>query len=300
MEHAKEVNLITYEWAASKNILDPIKLESYNDEKAGYLAARVHHKGDIQDMITTSEFILLYCILDEYSDNAKNEMEYKLHSDEILSIFKKGYTNQTDPIFGAWADWWRQIKEITNSTWREQFIYNATNCFNTMVWEVGYRISDRSPSLHEYRIERQHTVTYLMFDLAEKSNQNYIPDKIKDETFFNMIESANKIVNWANDLVSLNNELEDGDDHNLIIRIQKENNVTLNEAINKVFLMHNQEVDNYMRFEHELLTNANKEFKDELKEFALILRRSIIGFYDWSEESKRYKTSEKTKEIKSN
>ncbi|KQL58057.1 MULTISPECIES: terpene synthase family protein [Bacillaceae] len=289
-KHAKEANLITYNWSVSQKILDPLRLKNYDKQKVGYLAARVHPTGDLEDIVLTSDFSLLFSMLDDYSDKVKNEMEFKLYIEELLSIFQRGYTNSNDTLLSAWSDWWRRLKKVTIATWRERFIFDATKCFYTMIWEVGYRENNSSPSLQEYRIERQFTVNNLMFDLAEKSNQNYVPNKIRDEKFYNTVESANKIVNWANDLVSLNKELEDGDAHNLVLRIQVENNLTLNQAIDKVYQMHNEEIVNYTRFEQELL-DTNNEFQHELKHFTFGLRNCITGFLGWSEESSRYKTS---------
>ncbi|RQW22782.1 hypothetical protein EH196_02950 [Bacillus sp. C1-1] len=287
-KHAEEVQLSTHEWAASQKILDPITLEKYDEEKLGFLASRIHANGEKQDIELTSEFLLLFCILDDYSDQVKNENEFNLYLTEILSIFAKGYTNENDALLGAWVDWWRRVKGVTNVTWREKFIHDAMRCFDSLKWEVRYRIKNASPDLNEYMIERQHTGSvYLVFDLIEKSNQNYIPNEIKGELFFHLVESANKIVNWTNDLVSLNRELETGDVHNLVVCIQKQENLSLNEAISKVEKLHYQEVDNFMKVKEKLL-NVPHPYQHELNEFILGLKQSIAGYYEWSVETNRY------------
>ncbi|WP_158258892.1 terpene synthase family protein [Staphylococcus succinus] len=38
-----------------------------------------------------------------------------------------------------------------------------------------------------------------------------------------LINSANKIANWTNDILSLDKEIRDGEVHNLVICIQKQN-----------------------------------------------------------------------------
>jgi len=67
---------------------------------------------------------------------------------------------------------------------------------------------------------------------------------------------TNNVISWANDLVSIDKELRQGDVHNLAVVLSHERRLSLQAAVNLVGALHNAEVSAFIDLARRLPTRG--------------------------------------------
>src|SRR5205807_4442749 len=97
----------------------------------------------------------------------------------------------------------------------------------------------RVPDVHTYIKNRRNSVANpISFDMFDVSQHVEFPAEIyESQPFQAVLESANDIVAWINDVYSLKKELAHGDVCNLVVAVQYAQHCSLQEAVNQVSAM---------------------------------------------------------------
>jgi Trk K+ transport system NAD-binding subunit len=105
-----------------------------------------------------------------------------------------------------------------------------------------------------------------------------------------LFAAADRVVCWANDLYSLNKEVQENDVHNLVLSLQAAHGLGLEEALARAAAMHDAQVERFLRARERVLALEGPE-RSALLEIADALQARMAGNSSWSERSIRYSAS---------
>lgn len=288
--YAFRVQSSTIDWAKKLNVLNETKMiEKYKNQNIGYLASRAQPYDSFSDINLTSDYLLILCMLDDYSEKVQDPHEFKYYSDNIISILK-GNDNLTekDAFLIGWENWWKRVKVGTPLEWQNRITKSITNCFEAIMWEIRNRINNHIPKVEDYVINRQHSGSvFVCFDLVERGGNRYLPTDVRNDLFIDLVNSASKIANWTNDILSFKKEVEEGEVHNLVICVQKQNQTSMQDSLERVKQMFNNELSKYNELKQQLLIE-NKSYNKELKKYIFGLESAVHGQYEWGLRTKRF------------
>lgn len=172
----------------------------------------------------------------------------------------------------------------------QRFAKAVETWFDAMLWEVSNRADDRVPALAEYIEVREFDVgmytEFALFDVSHATNQT---DAIWDIAEVRTLMAAtSNIIGWSNDIYSYLKESALKDPHNLVGLLAVSRGLSVPAALAEAAIMHNREVDRFLRIESRLLPRL-ADFPDAVR-FTQMLRRWIRSNLDWSLRSARYET----------
>lgn len=286
--YADEIQKSTIKWGKEFGFLHWGNLSKYEKQSIAYLASRAQPYDSFRDVRLTSDYLLLFCILDDYSDNSKDENEFEEYSNKIISIFNGDTNYIEDPFLSGWEDWWKRIKVGTTVEWQNQIIKSIKSCLESITWEIKNQKNGYIPKVESYIEKRQNSGSvFVCFDLIERGGGVFISSKYSMGLLKELIVSANKIANWTNDILSLDKEIKDDEVHNLVISIQKQNGNTIEESLKQTKKIMELEIDNFYRIKDKIF-RFNKPFDSNIIKFISRLETAIRGHYEWSIRTKRF------------
>ncbi len=144
------------------------------------------------------------------------------------------------------------------------------------------------PDIETYIEKRQHSGSvYICFDLVERGDATFVTTNARDKNFNELMTSANKIANWTNDILSLKKEIDNGEIHNLIISVQKENDCTIEEALLNVKELTVLEIKKYSELKNKLYA-YNEPFNRKIIKYVSRVENAVRANYEWSLTTKRF------------
>ncbi|UWP80763.1 terpene synthase family protein [Dactylosporangium fulvum] len=193
------------------------------------------------------------------------------------------------PLTGALDEVWHRTEERVSPAWRERFVGHVAGYLIGTLWEAGNRAEDRPPRLEEYRRMRyQSAATEMFFDLIEPMHGVELPaETLADPMFRAMRLSAGTIIGIFNDLISWPKEAAVGDHHNIVFAFQREQKLSLEDAVYAAVAEHDEQVVEFMAA-MERLDSTDPAVKVCVADLVHWIR----GNLDWSLESGRYMPSE--------
>jgi Terpene synthase family 2, C-terminal metal binding len=102
-----------------------------------------------------------------------------------------------------------------------------------------------------------------------------------------LAQMTNNVISWANDLVSLDKERQQGDVHNLVLILAHEQRLPLQAAVDRVVALHDAEVRAFIALTKRLPTFAPAVDAD-LDRYVIGMRFWMRANLDWSIAAARY------------
>ena len=128
---------------------------------------------------------------------------------------------------------------------------------------------------------------YFEFALSELTDGYGLSNELRTQPAVSLLaRSANQQIAWANDILTVDKEVRQGDVHNLVLSIRQEHRLSLNEAIKEAIIMHNRAVESFLNSAAYLLTSGTDVAG--LAKYIQALQHWMGGHLRWGFESKRY------------
>lgn len=262
----------------------------------GGLAARFHPEAPLEGLQIVSDFYTLMFIRDDLRDDSEvvEDPGWIASLDtrylEILEGAEPGKV--AGPLEEALADLRRRLfAKAPTRTWMRRFIRSVRGHFEANAWEAQNRTLGVVPELSAYL--RMRPLTNGLdtdTELIEAVEEVRLPPEVRDHPVVNRLaDASNNAVCWANDIISLQKEVESGDVHNLVLVLQHSDESTLQEATESAAGMHDGEVREFVRLESQL-PSFGKVVDASLGHYISTLRARVRGNLEWSHESGRYAT----------
>jgi len=102
-----------------------------------------------------------------------------------------------------------------------------------------------------------------------------------------LAEITNNVISWANDIVSLEKELRQGDVHNLVLILSQEHKLSLQAAADRVAALHDGEIRAFIALAQRLPSFAPAVDID-LQRYVAGMRFWMRANLDWSLATTRY------------
>lgn len=157
--------------------------------------------------------------------------------------------------------------------------------FEATRWEAANRARGSTPEPASYQRMRLRTsgvaVDTVLAQVLDRVPQSDHPLAAELQA------AADLAVCWANDLYSLNKEVQERDVHNLVLSLQAGEGLGLEAALERAAAMHDAQVARFLRARREIARVEGAE-RQRLERLAEALEARIAGNHAWSQGSSRY------------
>lgn len=223
------------------------------------------------------------------SDLGRQPERLKILTDRLSKLFAGATVRHEDERLGwALAELRSELLEAGGAAWLKELNVELNRYFSALHWEACNRVDGVTPSLSRYLEMRPVTAGLRIDDLFSRADGLFIPDKARGQApVLALTRLANEVVCWANDLISLDKELQQSDVHNLVRVLQYAHGVSLKTAVEQASRQHDQTLSRYLETEQLL----QQRFGDSqgLETHLELLRARMRGIYDWAMVSGRYR-----------
>lgn len=283
----------TLAWADQQGLLtDPHTRKRLERAQIGGLIARTHPEGagDVLQLLT--DWYTWLFLQDDECDETELGRDpvalAELHN-RFLAVLKGERLRKTDrPLTRALHDIRARLGNRVHSHWMERFLRSVQATFDACVWEAENRASGTVPSVEEYLAKRPYTGGLnTLVDMVEVTDHLNLPFSVYDHPYMQALtRHAVNAICFANDVLSVQKELEQNDVHNLVV-ILHHHELSFQEAINRVAALHNAEVRAFIAREQ---TTPSFSARNDLgiQKYITILKAWMRGNLDWSAMTGRY------------
>jgi hypothetical protein len=294
-QFVEETQEFTNQWACHFRFLpNETALGRFSRIKVGCLTNRGYCGAPVEMLKLVSCWLSYTFFLDDQAEKIVDPEQLQSFCSRFVGFLQSPSNCEgKGPLFEALGNLWGQSLSLAPSaTWSQRFIRDLSEYFQSNIWEASNKQQNRIPSLAEYLHYRQYTVAvYVYFDLYELAHQINLPENVPEVS--ELTRTANNIISWFNDIISLQKELSSNDVHNLVLVLRNEMQCSLQEAMDRAVHMHNLEMKKFLELERSVRNDAKfSEYSSEINRYLDGLRTCIRGNVDWSHESGRYLSSE--------
>ncbi|WP_343669916.1 hypothetical protein [Chitinophaga sp.] len=266
--------------------------EKYANYKFAWMTCRTYPDADYDFLCAANNLNSLLFVMDDLLDHASSETADYRTADYVQGIiggfvnvlrFNKRVPVSVNPIMAAFSDFWEKMRRLSSASWQCQFTLSLKAVFEAGMWEIENSRAQRHPSMLQYMKMRPYfAAANLATDLLEVATKQNLPVFVlQNEEFQRLVELARRTICWSNDLFSLSKELEHGDEHNLVVVIEHERNISLEQAIEETARIHDREIAQFNELKAQLPSfgiRIDTAIQTHLDAMGTMLR----GFMDWS------------------
>jgi Terpene synthase family 2, C-terminal metal binding len=135
----------------------------------------------------------------------------------------------------------------------------------------------------------------MVIDLIELAERITLPEPVRaSDSLDEMRRVANNVICWSNDIVSLDKEIARGEVNNLVIVLQQEQNLTLQESVDRVGDMVEDQIHLFEDAERQL-PGLDSDLDNDVQKYVAGLRAWMRANLDWSAETARFSQVEETR-----
>ncbi|MFY1688568.1 terpene synthase family protein [Plantactinospora sp. WMMB782] len=194
------------------------------------------------------------------------------------------------PLRRMLADAWRTPYQRMPAAWRDRFVDAVAHHLTGVVTEATNKASGRLPGVDEYiPLRRATSAAYVSYTLIEFATGRPVPDAVYHHPAVRQVaDTANDLLSWFNDLLSLERDAATSGGHNLVLAVAREERIPVQAAIEAVVRRWQRDMRRFVD-----LRNAVPSFgpalDGPLRQYLDGLGNSVRGTMDWSMESARYR-----------
>jgi len=294
--HAVEAQHATVAWARRFHLLErDASYQRLHRLQYGMLMARAYPSAAPETLQIATDWSTWLFLLDDQCDEAGLG-----HNPEQLARFHTqllGVLNGAPPVQGmaplAHGLWNLRTRILSHAPegWYQRFSDTVTHYFAANVWEATNRRQKHIPDAASYCAMRLDTsAVYPCLLLIELTERLCLPPAVCDHPVLQRLATmANNVISWANDIVSLEKELRQGDVHNLAFILSQEQKISLQAAVDRVAKLHDAEVSAFIALAQQL-PSFTPAIDAELQRYVLGMRYWMRANLDWSLDTVRYRS----------
>lgn len=288
-----EIDQHTSSWLHEFNLLQTEEAyDRFRKYKFAWMTARTYPDADLAFLCTANDLNTWLFVLDDLLDHVKPETaNYREQAwlqqviTDFVSVLRydRSIDRVSNPVLAALSDFWNKMRQLSTASWQCQFTLSLKATFEAAVWEAENAKQHRHPSVFQYMQMRPFfSGANLGTDMLEVAAGTSLPVFVlQNEQFQKLVDLARRAVCWANDLFSLSKELAHGDEHNLVMVIGHEQQITLDEAIAQTAAIHNREIAQFNELRSQL-PSFGMHIDLAIQRHLDALGTMVRGFMDWS------------------
>lgn len=285
-------------WVAEQGLATPSSRTYKTLEVArfGWLAARTYPAGNLHQLTLITKWATWFFLHDDLCDAFIDPSLLAKLDSRFYDILLGSATTAADiPLAHALADLRQNYLPTTGDRWSRRFAESVQQCFQSLLWEATGRQQNSQATQETYRNMRTFTGgAYTAFDwLLVTENIDPNARFLRDRIVQDMERQAANIIGWHNDLFSAEKEQEEGNPYNLVLILQREENIPLSYAKEKAIAICNEEMDAFLTLVDCVPHPAGSEYSRYIAGLANWIR----GHLDWMEGTARYAEASRVKEL---
>lgn len=299
-EHANTAHQGTVDWARRFELLrNERAYRAFDDMGLGRLTARTHPDSlpDVLQLITDWHTWLF--IRDDLGDESmigRRPRELSALDSRFLNVLEGTKpTVRDEPLTHALCNLRGRLQQMSPTVaGMRRLVHAVGEHLEATLWEAANRAREVVPDLDSYVRMRPLTGGLsIVTELTEIVEGNHLPTEVrKHDKISRLTEASHDIVCWANDILSLEKELNRGEVNNLVMVLHNEGGLTLQEAVDRAAEMHNTETRVFVRLSAQL-PSYGAEVDANLGRYLSGLCARMRGVLDWTYESVRYRVAER-------
>jgi 5-epi-alpha-selinene synthase len=301
-KHVDTVHEGSVDWVRRFGLLpNEQDLQLFDAIGIGRLAARTHPDSSSDELQLISDWHAWLFVLDDVRDDSEVNIDPKRLSvmdNRFLDILegKIPYDRDT-PLVLALHNLRTRLCEYLEArglsdVWLRRFIRTIKDSFEVSLWEAANRAKGITPGIGSYlRMRRVAGGLSIITELTDIIEGNHLPHEVREHPMVRRLtDASHNVVCWANDILSLDKELEYGEVNNLVIVLRDAESLTMQQAVDRAAEMYEAEVRTFVELE-ERLPSFGTALDTALERYISLLHARIRGVVDWSYESVRYRAT---------
>ncbi|SCL37821.1 Terpene synthase family, metal binding domain [Micromonospora pallida] len=275
--------------------LDPPALDRLHRTGIARYAGRICPDVGATELRALAALFTWFFLVDDLCDRPRNSTPQQVDGlrQGVLKLLRAGPRSRhpgfTGPLRRMLVDVWRAPRARMPAHWRVRFV-DAMAHFLDGVWrESADKAAGRVPTLAEYvPLRRATSAAYVAYALVEFATGQVLPDAVHHHPHLVRIaETANDLLSWFNDVISLDRDRTNSGGHNLVLATAREHGVPVETAMSLVTDRWRAAMDHFVA-----LRATVPSFGPELDRAVAVhldgVANSVRGTIDWSLESARY------------
>jgi 5-epi-alpha-selinene synthase len=291
--NTQTVGSATVVWAERQGLLTEAHVRSgLSNAQVGALVGRLNPTAPLEPLQLLADWCTWLFLQDDRFDEQRVGKDPDLvaaHYGRSLEVLSGAPLQGEDSAYvRALAGLSARFRARARAGWMRRFLRAVENCFEASVWEARNRAQGIIPALDAYRYYRSYTGgVFTLAEATELTENLGVPFELYDHpSLQKMLRCAVNVICWANDIVSLEKELRQGDVHNLVIVLRQEFGGSMQEAMQRAATMHNDEVRRYLDMEAEMPDFG--AYDALVRHYVTLQKAWMKGNLEWSYMSERY------------
>ncbi len=292
--HLEHLRKQTLQWVQDFRLVQQeAALQRYIAADLSRFSCRVYANASLDELLFIDCWVSWITLFDDWFDDsglwAQSAYMYQIHKHLLDLLQDPPLAVPQGPAAEALFDIWQRADGLASPAWKKRFAQHHADYFAACRWDSENRAHKRVPDVLGYIEHRRNsvanTISFDMFDLSEHIE---IPAEIyESQSFQALLNTANDIVSWHNDLYSVRKELAHDDIcSNLVFTLQYPQQCSLQEAVNQVCARLETETRRFQEMVQNFSTYS--AVHPEVCQYLFDLGRWIRGPLDWYQETLRY------------
>ncbi|AVT31158.1 terpene synthase [Plantactinospora sp. BC1] len=195
------------------------------------------------------------------------------------------------PLRRMLADAWQVPSHRMPAAWRDRFVDAVAHHLDGVVTEATNKANGRLPGVAEYvPLRRATSAAYVSYALIEFATGQRVPDAVYHHPAVRAVaDTANDLLSWFNDLLSLERDAATSGGHNLVLAVAREEGIPVEAAIEAVVRRWQQSMRHFVEL-RAAVPSFGPALDGPLRQYLDGLANSVRGTMDWSLESGRYRS----------
>lgn len=301
-QHFETVNQHSFDWIRSFNLIpDESVYQRFRAFQLPLSAALVAPNASLEALKIISDFFLWGFIVDDQFERAgiskQPEILESMHA-RFVDILNGASLTDSDTPFGfALRDSCQRLHQQLHwtSELMLRFIKNMEDYFQAVRWEATTNSQKIKLNVATYIKQREFTIGVRPFlDLMFIAERIALPTKVIEHPMMERLHQLTcNIVAWTNDIFSVEKDISQQVQNNLLFSLQNEYQLSLQKALERATEMLNAEVVSFIELSAQLPSFGN-EIDTNLQGYLSSLRSWIRGNLDFYLESPRYHLTKTT------
>ncbi|KAK7448143.1 hypothetical protein VKT23_013902 [Stygiomarasmius scandens] len=277
-------------WTESYDAFDAKAQDAFNRCNFGYFSSLAYSRASGLHYRVACDLMNLFFVFDELSDEASGDVAAQQAADIMNALRHPDIIpTEGDSILGAMTrDFWRRTLRCASKSSAERFIRNFDEYTDAVRQQAVEREAGIQRNLKEYYSLRRGTIgvrpSFDYFLISED-----IPDEVLlQPRIEKLILAAIDMTILANDIYSYNKEQAVGDDiHNIVSVIMREENFTVQQAMDYVGNIYIGVRDNFLE-NYRNLPVYDEPINSLLRQYCWGMGQWVTTNIKWSFKSERY------------
>lgn len=258
------------------------------------LTGRMYPSAAESHLAAIGEVVLWLFIVDDYLDPGmpgsdiqyRSELPHKI--EQLLAGEPSGVTCG-DPLLECARRFSASLGPLASPHWWKRFAIHLLQFVESIRREASVHAAGVSPDRSTYLAHRQSTSGWqLLVDLVELEGQVELPDAfIESESRVSWCMAAADVACGINDILSLSKELSAGEQHNLVLILQREHDCPLAEALAHARVWIDARLEEYFTARLNLLDQH--AHVPGITTYVQGVENLMRGSVDWSMDTGRYR-----------